>query len=423
MNFLNNNLTPIPPRLLEWISSSKKQNKKTSKGSQHSIQEYIVVEGGRNNNCFKIACRLSDYGLPLVVAEASLQGVNRILHNPPLPQDEVLQTVRSAYFTANSTDADVYTLEDFYKEDKFKTPEPLVHSLINKGEFHIMSATAKTGKTLAQLHLAIALARGEKFLDYFETQKGTKCLIIQTEVSNRNLAKRIRKICGPAYEDIKDKLFFTDKRIKLDTPQGISELKAFIKKYGVELIILDPFYTLHNKLEDKSSDMAPILSDIREVATKNNVAVLLIHHQGKKSETGSTQTGHRARGSSSFADVPDASWSLEATSEPGFARLSIEARNIESPGPFKCFKDPETLKWRVVEHLQSSHENKVSIDAVIDYVKENEGISSGSLADQLSALLGASKRSVQSKMKEAIEANKLKKEKEGNKTFYKTINN
>lgn len=408
-------------KLTNFIKVKKSKKRKTKEQSP-SHDELVVEEGGRNNNCFQFACRLSESDIPIKVAEAALMGINKVFHNPPLEKDEVLQTVRSAYFTVNSTDAEVFTLKDFYQDEKFEAPTPLVHNFINKGEFHIMSATAKTGKTLAQLHLAIALARGEKFLDFFETQKGTKSLVIQTEVSNRQLAKRIRKICGPVYEDIKDKILFTDKRIKLDTPHGISELKALINKFEVELIILDPFYTLHNKMEDKSSDMAPILSDVRELATKNNVTILLVHHQGKKSETGSTQTGHRARGSSSFADVPDASWSLESVGEPGFATLSIEARNIEAPGPFKCFRDPETLKWRIVEGLPGGQVNKVTIDNLVNYVKENEGISAGKLAGDLSVLLDAAKRSVQEKMSLAVKSGRLRKTKgKGNSVSYYTV--
>lgn len=192
---------------------------------------------------------------------------------------------------------DLMFYKDFMKEDAFPMSVS-TEGLIHRGELALISATAKTGKTWFGLHLAMSVTHGIPFLGKFATTPET-VLVVQTEVSASNFQKRILAIEDLYVKDKSNRLeipLISGERIKLDTSEGIQILRDSVLEISPALVILDSFYTFHSGEESSSSDMAPILSEIRAIAHESNCAILVIHHQGKKNEnTQGTQTGHKAR--------------------------------------------------------------------------------------------------------------------------------
>lgn len=396
-------LYPIKKEFLEKPVEKAKEINKT------------IQAGGRNDHLFKKGCSLIKKGLSQNEVLALLELENKKCA-PPLDSDEVFQiAISCTKYKEEKKEIKILNIKEFYNADLFPPPVPIVVGLINRGEFHICTATAKTGKTLLQLNLAKCVSRGEKFLDYFETKK-LKVLIIQTEVSNANLRNRVVTIFGNEKQPDAEDVLFTNSRIKLDKIEGLNTLSSLIDEHKPDLLILDPFYTLHTGNEDSSSEMAPLLSDIREIAIQKNIGILLIHHQGKKRERGS-QTGHKARGSSSFADAPDGSWSLQKSSTGDYLTLHFEMRNIESPGPFQLKQNKENLTFKIVGALEQIDDN-LNFGDIKNFILQNPNLYSSDIQKELSQIFGVSIKTVQRRLKEAVLHEEITKRREGRNIIY-----
>jgi len=225
--------------------------------------------------------------------------------------------------------------------------EPIVTDFINRKEFVILSGAAKTGKSYFAINLAISIASGKRFLN-FDTVKG-KVFYLQTEISSDSLKERIDPVLAtvsPQNEESKQNIFICDERIRIDKEEDRIKLKSTLETERPCLLILDPFYTLHNLKEDSSNDMAPILTFLKHLASDSNCAILLIHHQGKRNEA-NANVGHGHRGSSSFADVPDSSLCLFRKSK-GLS-LHAEFRNRRPIEPLHICTDENQVYVSIVE--------------------------------------------------------------------------
>lgn len=235
--------------------------------------------------------------------------------------------------------------QDYEKKALEEGSEPIIGNLIDRKDFVILSATAKTGKSMLALHIALSITSGKEFLG-MNTQLG-KVLYLQTEIAPYQLMKRIDLMLSNFDENendlIRANLFICDQSFKLDRPSDFNSLKKVLQDQKPSLLILDPFYTLHSKKEDSSDDMAPILTSLKVLAKENDCAILLIHHQGKKSEHSGSQPGHSHRGSSSFGDVPDASLSL--IKRGSCLTLKGEFRNRSSLDPIEYTLEDSSLKF------------------------------------------------------------------------------
>jgi hypothetical protein len=313
---------------------------------------------------------------------------------------------------------------EYMKEDNFPTPIPIVHGLICEREFVILSATAKTGKSLLGLQLALSIARGQPFLDKFVT---TKCrvLILQTEISDSRYSERLRQMTGEMNIDLQpDEICITSERLKIDDPISLAVLRSMIRENQFKLVVIDPFYTLHSKDEDKAKDIAPLLANLRQVVIEEGATCFLIHHQGKYGEkTDRRQTGHHHRGSSAFADVPDGSWSLtSANSDAGIqASLSFELRNFEPVDALRLGRKSKSILWSVVE-AEKVVSAKEDAELIIEIVSENQGINKDKLKELLAKKRkrGFASRSADDKIQKAMMAGLIKALREGNEVHYYT---
>lgn len=289
----------------------------------------------------------------------------------------------------------VYEGISFMYDEKFPEASPICDGLINKGELIIISGPAKVGKTFLVTILMFNIAKGEVFLNNFNCVR-SKVLNVQTEVSEERYQKRLSSIPMDAH-NLKDMFYVTSKRIKVDTEKGLKELEETIFKLNIDIVFLDSFYTLHNCNEDSSSEIAPVLSNIRSLAQRQNCAIVIVHHQGK-SNNGGKQIGHAHRGSSSFADVPDGSLSLNPTNESRVAKLSFELRNSESHEPIEI-KLNDDCKWEYVGI--SRKVNSLTAQDIRDVVKEKPGLIAKELKEIILNEFDVKARTIDKKLADA----------------------
>lgn len=316
-----------------------------------------------------------------------------------------------------------WTFRDYMAEGAFDPVEPVVEGLFNRSELALISATAKTGKTWFALHLAMSVTKGMPFLGRFPTKKG-RVLYIQTEVgpsSFRERISRIETVYGPISEPREEYPIISTERIKLDTPLGLENLAHSVTEIQPSLVILDSLYTLHNKDESLAKDMAPLLTEVREIAKKNNCVILIVHHQGKRSDGGTSgQAGHAARGSSAFADVPDALLSL-TRKQDGQLSLSCELRSQESPDSITLRFLKESCTFELLEGGSVPDRDVGGIDKYLESLVQasgESGVLKTELVKALTTTYEKSERTIENAISRAIRSGAIEKKQEGHQVRY-----
>lgn len=307
----------------------------------------------------------------------------------------------------------IYSLDEFMNAS-FPSGEIIVEGLLRTQELQLLVATAKTGKSYLAINLALQVARGLPFLTEFPTRR-SRVLIWQTEIAGARMRERLDGMfskCG--YGDIGESVHIILERQKFSTSEGLSYLKGVINSIKPDLLILDPLYTLHDLDENSSKDMAPFLTNLREVMIENNLACLLVHHQGKRGEKSSNrQTGHQSRGSSSIADVPDGTWSLDRRDLTGTAILSFELRNHKAPSAIQL-----TLSDNWWKSLGSVHHESLTVGAVVSAIAVQPEIKKTQLIVSLRQKYNVSQRTVESRIKSALEQRLVVEQRNGREKTY-----
>ena len=310
------------------------------------------------------------------------------------------------------------SLSQYLRADGVAPHEKLVEGFLCRSELTLLSATAKTGKTWLALHLGLSVAMGRPFLGKLRTNKA-RVLLVQTEVSHSQFRERILKALELAPEPWPEEtLLISSERFRIDTPKGIEDLKNAIVEADAALLILDPFYTLHRGDEDSASSIAPMLTELKQLCLKHNVACLLIHHQGKGGENIGGQTGHRARGSSALADVPDNLVSLGRTKTKGVLTLSSEFRNMPSLATIQINLS-ERLEWSILGEAPESEIKESEVTAIL---RENGETGREELIKLFCQRTGLKERMAEEKIRSALQADAIAKRKAGRKVFYSIAN-
>src|SRR6185295_10437542 len=84
--------------------------------------------------------------------------------------------------------------------------------------------------------------------------------------------------------------------LRLDTPADRQRLSNTVQNLQPILLILDPLIRLHRVDENDATQIAALLSYLRELQRQFHLAVLLVHHARKDSN--SSRPGQALRGSS-----------------------------------------------------------------------------------------------------------------------------
>lgn len=291
----------------------------------------------------------------------------------------------------------ILSFSEFINKD-YPVNEAIIDGLIHRTELIILSAKAKSYKSFLTTEMALCVSGGTPFLGSFETFK-RPTLLVQTEVSEAALKERIETLLE---DRVIENLFIAEAvRLRIDKSEGLQSIREAILENKIELLILDPFYTLHGGDENSASEVSRILTELKKLILELNIGCILVHHQGKKFEhSEGKQAGQKHRGSSSFADVPDGSISLSKIDEQTIA-LSSEFRNRESLQPFNIkFIDQKFS----VGDSDIKKPDRITT-AIIEILEDNKGRATrGKFNDQLKQVKGitTSMRTVDGRLKRLI---------------------
>lgn len=234
-----------------------------------------------------------------------------------------------------------------------KPPDPLIQDIWSRGSCGFIAGEPKSFKSWFALDMAIAVANGHPFLNAFPITEPGPVLYVQEEDSMAMLKKRYTTMVdslnerrttkfheddGPAgilelgeaaaigdlpidmprYDD--DEL----DRIALDE-RGLSWLDERLREGQYRAVILDPLMMLAGELVDEKAGVITqaILKPLKQLARKYTVAVIVVHHSNKGSD--SKRGGQRMLGSQAFHAWTDDALYLQH--DKGNIKVEVESKN------------------------------------------------------------------------------------------------
>ena len=162
----------------------------------------------------------------------------------------------------------------------------------------ILGGEPKCCKSFLALDVAVSVASGAPCLRQFPVRRTGPVLLFPAEDSLAIVRQRLAGIAAAAqvgFESLPVQVI-TAPALRLDTPADRQRLWHTVQHHQPILLILDPLIRLHRVDENDATQIAALLSYLRELQRQFHLAVLLVHHARKDSHA--TRPGQALRGSS-----------------------------------------------------------------------------------------------------------------------------
>jgi len=174
----------------------------------------------------------------------------------------------------------------------------LVEGLWSDQAVGILGGEPKCYKSFLALDVAVSVASGTACLRQFPVRRTGKVLLFPAEDSLAIVRQRLEGIATMAQVDFPSLPVevITAPSLRLDTASDRQRLADTIQKLQPILLVLDPLIRLHRIDENDATQVAALLSYLRELQRRFQVAILLVHHARKDSN--GSRPGQALRGSS-----------------------------------------------------------------------------------------------------------------------------
>jgi predicted ATP-dependent serine protease len=171
-----------------------------------------------------------------------------------------------------------------------------------EGALALLTAYMRVGKTSFVYPLALAVARGEPFLD-FATRK-TGVLILAVEEHPHDVELRLGRLGLTR----KDNVHVHEGKLE-NTPRVRNQLRRYIRHHGIGLVIVDTlsrFWSVAS--ENDNAQVRDAISPLVDLAHRpGGPTVLLVHHQRKAGG----QEGRGIRGAGALLGLTDQALELD----------------------------------------------------------------------------------------------------------------
>lgn len=272
------------------------------------------------------------------------QNWQRILWTPPA--DSVMDF--STWVASMQLGAPIDIADDWDTFDPAKDLAPeLVHGVLRQGHKMIITGPSKSGKSMAMLELAVAIARGDYWLMH-KCSRG-RVLFINFEIDPASFKKRVHAYClkrgirlDPGMMEI------WNLRGHLIEPKSFAEnLIRYCRGKQFSAILLDPIYKMMEMQdENNATDISQMCNLFDKITMETDASIIFSHHFSKGSKY-NTSAIDRASGSGVFARDPDAivvfsllDWKPpEETPYKTAIRVEMILREFASPQPMNFFFD------------------------------------------------------------------------------------
>ena len=174
----------------------------------------------------------------------------------------------------------------------------LIEGLWSDQAVGILGGEPKCCKSFLALDVAVSVAAGAACLRQFPVRRTGKVLLFPAEDSLAVVRRRLEGIACAAqvrFDSLPVEVI-TAPSLRLDTPTDRQRLSDTVENLQPILLILDPLIRLHRIDENDATQVAALLSFLRQLQRQFHLAIMLVHHARKDSN--SSRPGQALRGSS-----------------------------------------------------------------------------------------------------------------------------
>lgn len=157
----------------------------------------------------------------------------------------------------------------------------LIETIIPAGTLVFISAQAKEGKSLLALYISLCLSSGKTFLGQFRTRR-TRVLYYALEDHLGELKGKAKHLLqGVGLKRFPRNLLMSDAPA-INLPTDFPKIEADIQASKASVVIIDTMRRAHGLEENSSTDMAPVLGELRRLVREYKVTIIVVHHTGHK---------------------------------------------------------------------------------------------------------------------------------------------
>ncbi|MBL8645278.1 MAG: AAA family ATPase [Rhodospirillaceae bacterium] len=247
-----------------------------------------------------------------------------------------------------------HKLKNIYTRSKQSNqPLDLFPGLANSPAIGIILGKAKIRKSMMGMMAGFAATGAVKFLGKTVAGKPRQVLYIDFELSENgfgaravrmlkddNLPDGFYRVEGTEWIDPFEDGILIGKKLNAAVYQ---KLEATIRKYCIDLVIIDPLYMLLEDENDNGS-MKRVLAGFRVIVNKTKCDIIIIHHIGKEKSVQWDDPFSVARGASSLGGFVDWVFAIEGRHN-NQAVLHLGARYFEASDPIPMRFCGESLMW------------------------------------------------------------------------------
>lgn len=174
----------------------------------------------------------------------------------------------------------------------------LIQDLWSQDAVGILGGEPKCCKSFLALDMAVSVASGTPCLRQFAAPRQGTVLLFPAEDSLAVVRRRLEGICAAADLDLQALPIevITAPALRLDVQSDRQLLRNTVQTLKPILLILDPLIRLHRLDENDASQVAGLLSFLRELQRSFHLSIVVVHHARKGA--GAARPGQALRGSS-----------------------------------------------------------------------------------------------------------------------------
>lgn len=208
----------------------------------------------------------------------------------------------------------------------------------------LLWGSPKSGKSIAALHLLVAIAAGGKALGTLGTEHAD-CLYISLEDGPRRLQKRLQAVDAPWMQSLE--IFTKWTR----GSKGIEQLEKHLDEHPtIKVVVVDTF-VLFTKTRDSSdySETTDYMEQFKVLAEERDLAIVVIHHSRKVAQgKEDVDFAETALGSTGMTSGPDHLLYLQRTPK-GQTDAVLHFRSKDADGAELALNfDHDIQGWRFV---------------------------------------------------------------------------
>jgi putative DNA primase/helicase len=249
-----------------------------------------------------------------------------------------------AWWKPAESDTSLFMTVTQFEQKAADSIEWMIEGVIQRGANGLFIARPKAGKSFAVLDQAIALASGQRWLDFFVPKRVRVALVSREDHYGLTQwrEKKIRLHRGLSAEELDGWLYINAKGLRpkfmLDNPDEVSSLITDLKRYQSEFLILDVMRVLHSSEENDNTEMQKVIDVLNKIQDATGAQVCLIHHDNKREDATLTE---RARGASAISGYAEFITGIRVVDDTTWTR-QFECE-------LKASMAPEKFYWRITD--------------------------------------------------------------------------